>query len=128
METSGIVYSTVSRFPATRVDFGVRFSSELNLGVGDSRVPVRPTNSCGRLSCQFSDTGHIQYYVSPRVGGVDKKKEKEKSSEIKRVKKKLKFIKRLSKDLSMFPQMAGGEDIGMGLIGEVKVTMISVRD
>ncbi|XWS76729.1 hypothetical protein CRYUN_Cryun01aG0202700 [Craigia yunnanensis] len=120
METSGIIYRTVSRFPATRIDFGGRFSRELNLGVGDSRVSVRPRNSCGRLSCQFSDTGHTQYYVSPRVGGVDKKKEKEKSCEIKRVKKKLKFIKRLSKDLSMFPQMASGEDIGMGLIGEVK--------
>ncbi|XP_022757718.1 diacylglycerol O-acyltransferase 3, cytosolic-like [Durio zibethinus] len=120
MEASGIVYRTVSRLPATRVGFGGRFSRELNLGVGDSRVSVRPRiNSCGRLSCQFSDSGHAQYYIS-RVGGVTNKKDKEKSCEIKTVKKKLKFIKRLSEDLSMFSQMVDGEDIGIGLIGEVK--------
>ncbi|XVF72839.1 hypothetical protein PTKIN_Ptkin12aG0152900 [Pterospermum kingtungense] len=126
MEASGIVYRTVSRFPPTRVDLGIGFSRELNFGVGDSRVSIRPRNSFGRLSCQFSDSGHTQYYVSPRVGGGgDKKREKEKSCEIKRVKKKLKFIKRLSKDLSVLPQMAEAEDIGIGLIGEVKVAMIS---
>ncbi|XVF22192.1 hypothetical protein REPUB_Repub12eG0152700 [Reevesia pubescens] len=124
MEASGIVYKTVSTLPVTRVDFGGRFSRELNLGVGDSRVSVRrPMNNnnyCGRLSYQFSDSGHIQYYhVSPRAGIV-KNKEKKKSCEIKTVKKKLKFIQRLSKDLSMLPQMADGEDIGIGLIGEVK--------
>ncbi|XVF32989.1 hypothetical protein REPUB_Repub17cG0130000 [Reevesia pubescens] len=128
METSGIVYRTVSRLPATRVEFGGQFSRELNLGVGDSRVSVRSRNynSCGRLSCQFFDSGHIQYYhVSPRCrGGVAEKKEKEKSCEIKTVKKKLKFIKRLSKDLSMLPHMADGEDVGIGLIGEVKERMI----
>ncbi|EOX95446.1 hypothetical protein QUC31_005034 [Theobroma cacao] len=124
METSGIVYRRVPRLAGIRVDFGGRFSRELNLGVGDSRVSVRPRNSCGKLSCQFSDSGHIQYYVSPRAGAA-KKKEKEKSCEIKRVKTKLKFIKRLSKDLSMLPRMADGEDIGIGLMGEVKTTMIS---
>ncbi|XVE73537.1 hypothetical protein DITRI_Ditri11bG0126500 [Diplodiscus trichospermus] len=120
MDTSSIACTTVSRLPATRVDFGSRFSRELNLGVGDSRVSVRPRNSCGRLSCQFSDSGHSLHYVSPRVGGGNKKKEKEKSCEIKRVKKKLTFIERLSKDLSMLPQMADRENIGIGSIGEVK--------
>lgn len=132
MEASGIVYRTASRFPTTRNNnLGFGFPRELNLGVGNSRVSVRPRNySWGRLSYQFSDSGHIQYYVSPRVGGGggDKKKEKEKSCEIKRVKKKLKFMKRLSKDLSMLPQMAEGQDIGIGLIGEVKVAMISVSN
>ncbi|XP_022770737.1 diacylglycerol O-acyltransferase 3, cytosolic [Durio zibethinus] len=127
METSGILYRTVLRLPTTRVDFGCLFSRELNLGVGDSRVSVRRRNSYGRLSCQFADSGHIRYYVSPRVGvgGGGDKKEKEKRREIKRVKKKLKFIKRLSKDLSMLPNMVDGKDIGIGLIGEVKMTMVS---
>ncbi|XWS46381.1 hypothetical protein CRYUN_Cryun14cG0060900 [Craigia yunnanensis] len=120
METSGIVYRTVSRFPAIRVDIGGRFSRELNLGIGDSRVSIRPRNSCGRLSCQFSDPGHFQYYASSKVAGVSNKKEKEKSCEIKSVEKKLKFIKRLYKDLSMLPKMTDGEDIEIGLIGEVK--------
>ncbi|XVE77400.1 hypothetical protein DITRI_Ditri13aG0059500 [Diplodiscus trichospermus] len=126
METSGIVSRTVSRLPAITVDIGGRFSKELNFGVGDSRVSVRPRNiSCGRLSCQFSDPGHVQYYASAKGRGVAKKKEKEKSCEIKTVKKKLKFIEKLSKNLSMLPRMADGEDIGIGLIGEVKVAMIS---
>ncbi|OMO64122.1 Thioredoxin-like protein [Corchorus capsularis] len=121
MEASGIVYRTVPRLPATRVDFGGRLSRELNLGVVDSKVSVRSRNSCGRLSCQFSDSGHVQYYVSPRAGAAGtKKKEKEKSSQMKAVKKKLKFIEKLSKDLSMLPQMATGGDIRIGLVAEVK--------
>ncbi|GMI66693.1 diacylglycerol acyltransferase 3 [Hibiscus trionum] len=128
METSGIVSRTVSRLPAARVVFGGRFSGELNFGVGDSRVSVRPRiKSCRRLSFQFSDLGHVQYYVSPRGGGGGgdaTKKDKGKSSEIRRVKKKLKLMKRLSKDLSMLPQIAAGEDIRIGLAAEVKVTMI----
>ena len=127
MEASGIVYKTVPRFPATRVGLGGRFSRELDLGVVDSRVSVRSRNSQGRLSCQFYDSGHVQYYVSPRAGGsaATKKKDKEKISEIKSVKKKLKFIEKLSKDLSMLPQMAGGGDIRIGLVAEVKVTIVS---
>ncbi|TYI55108.1 hypothetical protein E1A91_D11G117800v1 [Gossypium mustelinum] len=127
METSGIVCKTVSRLPAARVDFSARFSRELNHGVGDSRVSLRPRiKSCRRLCCQFSDLGHVQYYVSPRGGGSGDatKKDKGKSCEIKQVKKKLKLLKRLSKDLSMLPQIADGEDIRIGLAAEVKATMI----
>ncbi|KAE8697978.1 Pyridoxal phosphate (PLP)-dependent transferases superfamily protein isoform 1 [Hibiscus syriacus] len=129
METAGIVCRTVSRLPATRIDFGGRFSGELNLGVGGSRVSVRPRiKSCRRLSFLFSDLGHVQYYASPTgccdAGGVATKKDKGKSSEIRKVKKKLKLMKRLSKDLSMLPQFVAGEDIRFGLAGEVKVTMI----
>ncbi|XWS36026.1 hypothetical protein CRYUN_Cryun20dG0046900 [Craigia yunnanensis] len=125
METSGTFCRTVSRLPAIRVDIGGRFSRELNLGVGDSRVSVRPRNSFGRLSCQFSDPVHVKYYASSKGGAVSKNKDKEKSCEIKSVKKKLKLVKRLSKDLSMLPHMADGEDIGVGLIGEFKMTMFS---
>ncbi|XP_039012153.1 diacylglycerol O-acyltransferase 3-like [Hibiscus syriacus] len=129
METSRIVCRTVSRLPAARFDSCRRYTGDLNLGVGGSRVSVRPrVNSCRRLSFQFSDSGHIQYYVSPRSdgcgGGVATKKDKGKSSEISRVKKKLKLMKRLSKDLSMLPEIASGEDIRIGLAAEVNVTMI----
>ncbi|KAK8688319.1 hypothetical protein V6N13_087089 [Hibiscus sabdariffa] len=129
METSAIVCGTVSSLPAARVDFSRRFSGESNLGVGDSRVSVRPRGkSCRRLSFQFSDSGHVQYYVSPRGGGcgggVAPKKDKGKSSEIRRVKKKLKLMKRLSKDLSMLPEIASSEDIRIGLAADFKVTMI----
>ncbi|KAL4364349.1 hypothetical protein GQ457_04G029870 [Hibiscus cannabinus] len=129
METSAIVSRMVSRLPAARVDFAGPFSGELNCGVGDSRVSVRPRiKSYRRLRCQFSDLGHVQYYVSPRGGcgggGVATKKDMAKSSDIRRVKKKLKLMKRLSKDLSMLPQIAAGEDIRIGLASEVKVTMI----
>ncbi|OMO82286.1 Thioredoxin-like protein [Corchorus olitorius] len=129
MEASGIVYRTVPRLPATRVDFGGRLSRELNLGVLDSKVSVRSRNSCGRLSCRFSDSGHVQYYVSPRAGASGtKKKDKEKSSQMKAVKKKLKFIEKLSKDLSMLPQMAAGGDIRIGLVAEVKQEASHVLD
>ncbi|KAE8681685.1 Pyridoxal phosphate (PLP)-dependent transferases superfamily protein isoform 1 [Hibiscus syriacus] len=105
METAGTVCRTVSRLPSARVDFGRWFSRELNLGVGGSRVSVRPTTkSSRRLSCWFSDLGHVQYYASPSCGsdavGVATKKDKGKSSEIRKVKKKI------------------------GLAGEVKVAMI----
>ncbi|GMJ09269.1 diacylglycerol acyltransferase 3 [Hibiscus trionum] len=129
METSGIVCRTVSSLPASRVDFSRRFSGESNLGVGDSRVSVRPrVKSCRKLSFQFSDSGHVQYYVSPRGGGcgggVATKKDKGRSSEIRTVKKKLKLMKRLSKDLSMLPEIASSEDIRIGLAADFKVTMI----
>ncbi|XVF80404.1 hypothetical protein PTKIN_Ptkin15bG0067800 [Pterospermum kingtungense] len=109
METSGIVYRTVSRLPAIRVDIGRRELNHPAVGVS-----VRHRNYCGRLSCQFSDVGHVQYYAS------SKKKHMEKSPQVKGVKKKLKFIKRLSKDLSLLPHMADGEEIGIGLIPQVK--------
>ncbi|KAE8699646.1 Pyridoxal phosphate (PLP)-dependent transferases superfamily protein isoform 1 [Hibiscus syriacus] len=129
METSVISCRTVSRLPAARFDFGRRFTGELNLGVGGSRISVRPRDkSCRRLSFQFFDSGHVEYYVSPRSGGCGggaaTKKDKGKNSDIRRVKKKLKLMKRLSKDLSMLPEIASGEDIRIGLAAEVKVTMI----
>ncbi|KAE8697228.1 Pyridoxal phosphate (PLP)-dependent transferases superfamily protein isoform 1 [Hibiscus syriacus] len=129
METAGIVCRTVSGLPAARVDIGGRFSGELNIGVGGSRVSVRSRiKSCRRLSFQFSDLGRVQYYAAPSggcdAGGVATKKGKGKSTEIRRVKEKLKLMKRLSKDLSMLPHLAAGQDIRIGLAAEVKVTMI----
>ncbi|KAJ4727920.1 Diacylglycerol acyltransferase [Melia azedarach] len=117
METARIAHRSLPRLPSYAGD---RFPSKSHLGIGDFRVSERPRNFFGRLNARFSDSGHQQYYVSTRREA--KKREKEKSSEIKSVKKKLKFIKRLSSDLSLFSLDMYGKESGNSLMNEEKIS------
>ncbi|KDP28340.1 hypothetical protein JCGZ_14111 [Jatropha curcas] len=123
MDTAGIVSSPVLRFSESGVN---NFSLKLPLGTVNSRVSFKTRDFSGILSHKFSDSGHLQYYVSPtRSGG---KKQKEESKEIKtEKKKKLKLMKRLSKDLDLFSRTAQAEEFGsrLNLMDDVKQKMIS---
>lgn len=81
----------------------------------------RPRN----ISSEFCDSGHFDYYASSKMKMKMKKGKKEKSSEMKMAKTNLKMIKRLSRDLSMFSDVASGGQTGDSLIGEVKRKMMS---
>lgn len=118
METARIAHRSLPRLASYAGD---RFPSKSHLGIGDFRVSERPRNFFGRLNARFSDSGHQQYYVSTRREA--KKREKEKSSEIKSVKKKLKFIKRLSSDLSLFSLDMYGKESGNSLMNEEKISV-----
>ncbi|TXG63200.1 hypothetical protein EZV62_010194 [Acer yangbiense] len=117
METTSIAHHPFLRLPSNTAD---RFPVKFHLGVGDLRISEKPRKCFGRLTCWFSDSGHQQYYVSSRSG--TKKKEKEKSSEIKSVKNKLKLIERLSSDLSSFSLVANDKEIGNNSIDESKIS------
>ncbi|KAK3194409.1 hypothetical protein Dsin_025719 [Dipteronia sinensis] len=117
METTSIAHRPYLRLPSDSTD---RFPVKFHLGVGDLRISGRPRKCFGRLTSRFSDSGHQQYYVLSR--SVTKKKEKEKSSEIKSVKSKLKLIERLSSDLSSFSLVANGKETGNNSIDESKIS------
>ncbi|KAK4849414.1 hypothetical protein QYF36_024485 [Acer negundo] len=117
METISIAHHPFLRLPSDSAD---RFPVKFHLGVGDLRISEKPRKCFGRLTCRFSDSGHQQYYVSSRSG--TKKKEKEKSSEIKSVKNKLKLIERLSSDLSSFSLVANDKETGNNSIDESKIS------
>ncbi|KAK0580427.1 hypothetical protein LWI29_001912 [Acer saccharum] len=116
METTSIAHHPFLRLPSDTAD---RFPVKFHLGVGHLRISEKPRKCFGRLTCRFSDSGHQQYYVSSRSG--TKKKEKERSSEIKSVKNKLKLIERLSSDLSSFSLVANDKETGNNLMDESKI-------
>ncbi|KAF2304815.1 hypothetical protein GH714_038050 [Hevea brasiliensis] len=101
MEAAGIVSSPVLRFSDAGVDnrfFKLPFRQ---LGMVNSRVSFKARDDTGILSRGFSDSGHMQYYLSPSMGGGQKQKEKSKETKTD-MKKNLKLIKRLSKDLDFW--------------------------
>ncbi|KAJ9171657.1 hypothetical protein P3X46_014989 [Hevea brasiliensis] len=124
MEAAGIVSSPVLRFSDAGVDnrfFKLPFRQ---LGMVNSRVSFKARDDTGILSRGFSDSGHMQYYVSPSMGGGQKQKEK--SKEIKTdMKKNLKLIKRLSKDLDFLVRTVTVEEYGSRLMHEVKGKTLS---
>ncbi|KAL5981686.1 hypothetical protein ACLOJK_015749 [Asimina triloba] len=111
------------------VVFGAGSRRSCKLSVANFAQGSTAPSRNGRFSrvCMFSDDGHSRYYasaiISPTCGG--KKKEKEKCSEAKEIKKRMKLIKGLSKDLSAFSGMGFGIETVEGLTGEVKGKMIS---
>ncbi|KAF2304816.1 hypothetical protein GH714_038053 [Hevea brasiliensis] len=119
MEAAGVVSSPALRFSDAGVDnrsLKLRFRQ---LGMVNSRVSFKTRDDTGILSRGFSDSGHMQYYVSPSMGGG--KKQKEKSKEIKTdMKKRLKLIKRLSKDLDLFGRTVTVEEYGSRLVHDFK--------
>lgn len=117
METATIAHRSLPRLPSETSD---RFPIKCHRGFGYFRVSERPRNSFGRLSARFSDCGNQKYCVLPRK--ETKKKEKEKSSEIKSVRKKLKLIKRLSSDLSLFSLEAFGKENASSLMNEEEIS------
>ncbi|KAJ0053293.1 hypothetical protein Pint_00764 [Pistacia integerrima] len=117
METTRTVQHSLLRFPS---DISNRFTTKCHVGIGDFKVSERPRKLLARLNTQFSDSEHQQYYVSPIK--QFKKKEKENNSEIKLVKKKLKFIKKMSKDLSLFSLETSGIENGNSLVDEEKIS------
>lgn len=118
METTRTVQHLLVRFPS---DISGRFTTKCRVGIEDFKVSERPRRLLARLNTQFSDSGHQRYYVSPIK--QFRKKEKENNSEIKLVKKKLKFIKRLSKDLSLFSLETSGIEKGNSLVDEEKISV-----
>ncbi|CAK7348535.1 unnamed protein product [Dovyalis caffra] len=98
METARIIPRPVLRFSGTRTDTHCLKLPLNDLGIGNSRVSFREKGSNGILSRDFSDYGHLKYYASPARCGGKKEKNKEMTTE----KKKLKLMKRLSRDLPFF--------------------------
>lgn len=77
------------------------------------------------MNSEFSDNGHLQYYVGPRCGG--KKEKKEKILGGLTTKKKLKLLKGLSKNLSSsFSELGFSLDLQEGLGIQVENNLISV--
>lgn len=98
-----------------------RFATKCLVGIGDFNVSESPRRPLVRLNCQFSDSGHQQYYVSAIK--QFKKKEKQNNSEIKLVKRKLKFIRRLSNELSLFSLETSGIENRNSLVDEEKISV-----
>ncbi|KAK2649827.1 hypothetical protein Ddye_017316 [Dipteronia dyeriana] len=117
METTSIAHHPFLRLTSDSAD---RFPIKFHLGIGDSIISEKPRKCFGRFTYRFSDSGHQQYCASSKSG--TKKKEKEKSSEIKSVKNKLKLIERLSGDLSSFSLVANGKGTVNNSIDESKIS------
>ncbi|KAL5723623.1 hypothetical protein ACHQM5_006999 [Ranunculus cassubicifolius] len=129
MEVSGVVFRSLPCYSGAGLDSQsscskLSFASPTNCELvrGDfSNIRLRSSSTKGVSRLGFTDSGHLQYYVSPKAG---LKKEKKKS-EIAVLKKKLKLVKGMSKDLLRFSSMGFGLDIEDGLITEVKEKKIS---
>ncbi|KAF3456431.1 hypothetical protein FNV43_RR01081 [Rhamnella rubrinervis] len=129
MEVSGVVSRQVPSFSGVGIHThsskpsfsGVPVASRTHRNSG---VSFSPNKFTAPMNSAFSDNGHLQYYVGPRCGVKEEKKDKILGGVT--TKKKLKLLKGLSKNLpSSFSELGFPLDLQEGLATEVENKLIS---